>query len=321
MGEPIPLPGRVTIEESVEDYLAECRARGLRVATVNDAYGWPLRRLWVPWCREHDVVDVAQVTQAVVNRFTADVRDRRRSNGELLSPHSVRSYGVVVSRWLSWAHREGLMEARAKVPRGRVSRPVREVITPEEHARMVELARVDRDRLILQILWETGMRASELLRLRTTDLIRHDGRWFLRILSAHRGGGAKDSRERFAPLPHARDLRRFIDGPRSRMPAATDHIWLSRRKGPEGLYAPLSISGLEQMIHDVGQDAGLSHRAHPHLYRHSAITHWLRQGVDPLRIASIVGHSSLAMIHQHYSQLDHRDAYDALAEVLAKEKR
>jgi integrase/recombinase XerD len=303
------------IEASIEDYLADCRARGLRQHTVADAYGVPLLRLWLPWCRERGVERMQQISQRTVNDFTASMRERRKPNGQPLSSHSIRTYGVVVSRWLAWESSD------ARVPRGRVDRPVREVITEEEFRRMLDVVRSDRDRLMLQLLWDTGMRASELLQLRTSDLVRHDGRWFLRVLAPARGGGAKGGRERLVPLPRPRDLQRYIAGPRSRMASRSDHVFLSRRRDvATGTYTPLLLSGLEQMIHDAARDAGIVHRVYPHLFRHSAVTRWLRQGVDPLRIAAIVGHSGLEMIHQHYSQLDHRDAYDALAGLLVKER-
>jgi integrase/recombinase XerD len=321
MPDPLPLPSHDLIVDSIEDYLAECRARGLRSSTVTRSYGFPLRRVFLPWCRQHGVDRLPQIDQPLVNRFTAYLRDRGREGGQVLSPHSVRAYGVAITRWLAWAHAERAADGiPPRVPRGRLSRPVREVITDEEYRRMHEAVQNDRDRLILQLLWETGMRASELLGLRIGDLVKHDNRWFLRVLSPHLGGGAKDSRERLVPVPQARELRRYLDGPRRRQTAETDHILLARNRNYRGVHTALTISGLEQVVKGAARDAGIERRVFPHLFRHSAVTRWLRAGVDPLRIAAVVGHSSLAMIQMHYSQLDHRDAFDALAAVLAKER-
>lgn len=308
----------MTIQESVEDYLAECRARGLRATTVTDAYGWPLRRLWLPWCEEHGV-QLEDVAQGAINRFAAGLHERRRQNGQPISPRSIQGYGAVVGRWLAWARREGHLQVDARVPRTRVARRVREVITEDEFKRMLAAAGNDRDRLLLSLLWDTGLRASELINLRLDDLVRHDGRWFLRVLAPYRGGGAKGDRERLVPLPRPQELRRFLAGPRARMETTSDRIFLSRRRNADGGYDPITIAGLQQVVVGLARDAGISHRVHPHLFRHSAVTRWLRQDIHPLRIAAIVGHSSLKMIEEHYSQLDHRDAYDALAAVLVKE--
>ena len=309
-----------TIADSIEDYLAEARARGLRSSTIVGAYGWPLRSLWLPWCQEHGV-EAGALTQAVVNRFTGDLRERRRRDGQLLSPHSVRNYSIVVTRWLAWAHAQGHLVAAVRVPRTRVGRPVREVVTEDEFSSMVAVARNDRDRLMVQMLWETGMRASELLHLRLGDLVRHDGRWFLRVLAPYRGGGAKGDRERLVPFPQARDLQRYLNGQRARIDTPSDRVFLSRRRNALGAYEPLTISGLQQVVNHLARDARIERRVHPHLFRHSAVTRWLRQGMDALRVAAILGHTSLEMIQGHYSQLDHRDAYDALAAVLVRERR
>jgi integrase len=307
--------GGYAIAESIDDYLAECRARGLRSA--RRGYGWPLGRLWLPWCRERGIERMEQVSQAVLNRFAAELQERRPP----LSPHSIRTYVLVIGRWLAWAQREDPALARTRAPRVRVNRPVREVVTDDEYARMSVATRNDRDRVILQLLWETGMRASELLQLRTDDLVRHDGKWFLRVLSVYRGGGAKDSRERLVPLPRSRDLQRYLAGPRARMETSSDHVFLGLRRRPGGAYEPLTVSGLEQLVVALARDADITRRVYPHLFRHSAVTRWRRQGVDPMRVAAIVGHTSLKMIMEVYDQADHRDAYDALAAVLVKERR
>lgn len=318
MPEPVPLPTRTGIAESIEDYLADCRARGLRSSTIAKSYGWPLTARFLPWCREQGISRVEQVTQKVVNRYLVWLHDRPN-----LSPASIDAYGIAVGRWLRWAQRDGqLTGATPAVSRVRLPRAVREIVTEDEKERMLRAADNDRDRLIVQLLWDTGIRASELLALRTGDLVRFDGRWFLRVLAPWRGGGAKGSHERLVPLPRPRDLRRYLEGPRAKLDADTDHIFLSRLRDGRGVHRPLLITGLEQMIQGLAREARVEHRVYPHLFRHSAITRWRRQHLDPLWIMAITGHTSLAMIERHYDQTDHRDAYDALARVLApKESR
>lgn len=310
-----------TIEQSIEEYLDECRANGLRPGVITKTYGWPLHSLWLPWCRENDIQDVGQVTQQVVNRFVAWLRERRRADGSLMSPHSIKTYIAVIGRWMAFAHREGQLAAAPRLPRTRVHKEVREVITEEEYVRMQAVVSGERDRLILELLWETGMRSAELLNLRVDDLIQHDRKWFLRVLAPYRGGGAKGGHERLVPLPRYQPLRRYLAGWRAQAEAATDHIFLSQRRDALGRRTALQLTGLEQLIENAAQAAKITHRVYPHLFRHSAITRWLRRGVDPFRISAIVGHSSLAMIQEHYHHLDHVDAYEALAGILVKERR
>jgi len=73
------------------------------------------------------------------------------------------------------------------------------------------------------------------------------------------------------------------------------------------------------MIKIIGQVAGVEKRVYPHLLRHSFITWSLTRGMNPIQLAQIVGHTSLAMIQQVYSHLTPSDAYDAMLRVLQVE--
>ncbi len=61
------------------------------------------------------------------------------------------------------------------------------------------------------------------------------------------------------------------------------------------------------MIRDLAVKANITKRVYPHLFRHSFITNWLREGGNPV-FAQIVGHETLAMITRTYSHLVVDDA-------------
>jgi integrase/recombinase XerD len=73
------------------------------------------------------------------------------------------------------------------------------------------------------------------------------------------------------------------------------------------------------LIRELGQKAGIKKRVHPHLFRHSALTWMLQQGMDSLTVARIAGHSSLVMIQRVYSHLTPADDYAALMQLLRAE--
>jgi site-specific recombinase XerD len=310
----IEVAPRNRLAVAVDEYLADCRARGLRSKTVQRSYAWPLRHLFLPWCEAEGVDDPAALTRGLVNRWTVSLHEQGGARGHL-KPASILAYVEPVNRWLRWMHEQGEMEHRLKAHRPRLPKRVVEVLTPAEVERMVDTARNVRDRLIVRCLWQTGCRASELLHLRLGDVTVHDRRPALRLLAPDVGGGAKGGRERLVPIPHlAPELRRYIE--RARPESYSDRLWLSLRRTPAGEFVPLELGGLEQMIRQLAQDAGIKRRVHPHLFRHSAVTHWLRKGMSPLQVANIVGHSSLKMIHEIYGHLNVGDAYEALARVL-----
>ena len=69
-------------------------------------------------------------------------------------------------------------------------------------------------------------------------------------------------------------------------------------------------------MRDLGERVGLKKRVHPHVFRHSAATHMLRRGMNPLLVAQVLGHTSLAMIQNVYSHLTATDAHLALMSAL-----
>jgi integrase/recombinase XerD len=255
----------------------------------------------------------------VLGRWTTHLHEHGGRRGRL-SPRSIASYVDAINFWLKWAHRQG-EAAEVQAHRPRQPKRLLAVLSLEEVERISDAAQTERDRLIVQILWQTGCRASELLGLRVSDLVQQGRRRYLTVLGPWRQepGGAKANRERLVPIPQLwQPLRQYIDRRRPRDTDST-RIWLSRYRSPQtGLYEQLELSGLEQMVRNLASDAGLGRRVHPQLFRHSAGTQMLRSGMNPLLVAQILGHSSLAMLHRTYAHLDQSDAYEAMARLLTK---
>jgi len=165
--------------------------------------------------------------------------------------------------------------------------------------------------LIVRLLADTGIRADELCGLQVDDLIEHDRHDYLRVT----GKGEKD---RLVPVPAqlSKRLRRYI---RSR-PAdpSNTFVFLSLRRSRRGEYEPLSVSGLEQMIHALSKNAGITRRVYPHIFRHTYITELLRRGVDATKIRRVVGHSSTQLIDRVYGHLVEGDLADSVLGALTQ---
>ncbi len=297
----------------VDDYLMSCRARGLAKGTIDNSYGYPLRSIFLPWCDDNGIDRPDDLTARSVDAFSVALLERTGQNGQPLSKFSVHAYARAVRGFLTWAAREGEhIAARPVLPR--LPRRVLDVLNRDEISALEGGAATERDRVIIRILGDCGLRASELCGLQPGDVTRHDRQAFLRV-------EGKGERERLVPLPPAllRRIDRYI---RDTRPNDTPHpeLFLSLRKGRSGDYEPLTRSGLLHLMDTAAERAGLSaKRVHPHLLRHSFITNALRAGVNPLILARIVGHSSLRMIEQVYSHLNAGDSYDAMIRALASE--
>jgi integrase len=99
----------------------------------------------------------------------------------------------------------------------------------------------------------------------------------------------------------------------------SDRLFIGLRRRPGGEYGPLTPSGVEQMIQELGGTADIPKRVYPHLLRHSYATWALTRGMNPVMVAHILGHTSLSMIQNVYSHLTPTDAYQAMVETLAEE--
>jgi len=82
---------------------------------------------------------------------------------------------------------------------------------------------------------------------------------------------------------------------------------------------PLKESGVEQLVRDLGEKAGIKKRVYPHLLRHSYATWALRKRMSPIQLQNILGHTSLAMISTTYSHLMPSDSHDAMEALLRAE--
>jgi hypothetical protein len=94
------------LARSVEENLTSCKARGLSPKTVNQAYGWPLRSVFLPWDEEEGLRTPADVTPRALERLAANLLERPGRKGTL-SRHSVHAYLRGVNQWSRWAKLEG----------------------------------------------------------------------------------------------------------------------------------------------------------------------------------------------------------------------
>lgn len=157
-----------------------------------------------------------------------------------------------------------------------------------------------RDRALLELLYATGARVSEIVQLDVDDLSHGD---VVRL----RGKGSK---ERIVPVgSYARvavDAYLVRVRPElSRRGRATPRLFLGARG------APLSRQSAWAVIHAAAERAGLTEHVSPHTLRHSFATHLLQGGADVRVVQELLGHASVAttQIYTHVSVDALRDVY------------
>jgi integrase/recombinase XerD len=186
----------------------------------------------------------------------------------------------------------------------RSMRPLPRYLTPAEVE--VLLAAPDtgaplglRDRAILEVLYATGLRVSELIGLRPEDVDFEVG-----ILTCF----GKGRKERLVPLGSQACawLRRYLAEARDAHGKPAPRLFLSRRG------AALSRMGLWRIVRQHAVTAGVQQTLTPHVLRHSFATHLLEHGADLRALQAMLGHADISttQVYTHISRERLRRIYD-----------
>lgn len=216
---------------------------------------------------------------------------------------------AAVRTFTKWLLERGLITVdpgrRIKSPKR--GRPLPHVLTAEQASDVVESARVCandasprekalalRDSAVLEVLYSTGVRVSELVAMNRSDLDRHHR--LVRVLG-------KGNKERMVPLgvPALEALERWLSDGRPVLAGESqsggDAVFLGVRGGRLGDRAVRTI------VDAAKTRAGIEGHLSPHGLRHSAATHLIDGGADMREVQDLLGHSSLqtTQIYTHVS--------------------
>jgi integrase/recombinase XerD len=158
-----------------------------------------------------------------------------------------------------------------------------------------------RDKALIEVLYASGMRVSELIGVKPGELRLDEG--YLTCLG-------KGDKERIVPLgDQAVDwLRRYISDGRSRLTRQRPTPWLF----VNGRGGSLSRVGVWKLLKTYGLKAGITREISPHVLRHSFATHLLERGADLRAIQVMLGHADLSttQIYTHVLEARLRAVYD-----------
>ena len=308
------------LEQAISDYLASVRARGGSPRTLG-SYSDVLIKLFLPWAQAGGISSPRELNQQILDRFNSDLLERvSERTGRPLSRASVASYLGSLRAFLKWAERDGTLSNGLRVQYVRVPRKVLDTLSRAEMSEMESAASAERDKLIIRILSDAGLRLGELLALTPQNLVENGRDRYLSIQERTRGGGAKGRSARLVPITPAvyRRLKRFAEKGRP-TDMVGNRIFISLRRRGSGLYEPLKAKAVVVMLQAVSETAGIRKPVNPHAFRHSMATNCLRAGMNPLVLQQILGHANLNQITNTYSHLVVGDISQALYRALADE--
>ena len=159
-----------------------------------------------------------------------------------------------------------------------------------------------RDKALLELLYASGMRVSELVAVRPGDLNLDEG---------HLTCTGKGDKQRLVPMGQAAAdwLRRYMREGRAGLLKGRSSPWLFVNARDGG---PLSRVGFWKVLKAYGLQAGISREISPHVLRHSFATHLLERGADLRAIQVMLGHADLSttQIYTHVLEARLRAVYD-----------
>lgn len=289
-------------EHLVDSYIRHLTIeRGVAKNTIS-AYRRDLRR-YLDYLEERGIESIDQITEMTVQDFST----------RLVSKHGLSATSVArVLAGVRGLHKYWLLENLTKADPSATVKPPR---APRRLPKAITVTQVEdllnavsgddpvavRDRAILELLYATGARITEVVSLDLDDLVDPT---LLRVLG-------KGSKERIVPVG------RFAQSALEAYLVRTRPLLAVNGKGTPALFlnqrgGRLSRQSAWQIIHDAAEAANLPGEISPHTLRHSFATHLLEGGADVRVVQELLGHSSVATT-QIYTLV----TVDALREVYA----
>ena len=271
---------------SVEEFLDHLAVERRASAHTIDAYRRDLHAL-AGWAQAQGVGDVASLQPAQLRAFVAD--EHRRG----LSPKSLQRRLSACRSFYQWLLRHERIAANpaASLRAPKAARKLPQVLDVDEAVQLVEVPTDApfglRDRALLELLYSSGLRVSELCALRWHDLDLADGQ--VTVLG-------KGSKQRMVPVgSHARAA---LEAWRAEQAPKPDAPVFPGRGGNA-----ITPRAVPLRLRQIARRQGLFKRVHPHLLRHTFASHVLESSGDLRGVQELLGHADLGTT-QIYTHLD-----------------
>lgn len=283
--------------QAFTDYLTI--ERGLSSNTV-EAYSRDLAQ-FASYARRHGISSVRDISDVTVQGFLDGLREAA------MSPNSIGRKLSAVRTFCRFACREGVTDRdfTSEFESMKGSKRLPSVMTIEEVAAILSQPDLSthsglRDKAMIETLYASGLRVSELINLRLGDVNLSVG--FLRCLG-------KGSKERVVPLGdvaiHCIEHYTAKSRPEYARSGSSEYLFLTNRG------RKMSRVCFWKIIKKYAALAGISRNITPHTLRHSFATHLLQGGADLRSIQEMLGHADIAttQIYTHISREKLREVY------------
>jgi len=256
--------------------------------------------MFLRWCESSGVGSAREVTNEMLFHFQEHLFSHRKPNGDPLAISSQYSRLALIRLWFQWMHRQGHIPhdpaKRLELPRIAYKLPT--VLTRQQTDKV--LAQPDvrklvgiRDRTMMEVLYSTGIRRTELMQLKIDDLDRERG-----VVTIREGKGKRD---RTVPIGERALVwvDQYLSHVRPKVATEPD-LGIVFLTSTGVSFTPNHLSCL---VRKYIRLANIAKNGACHVFRHTMATHMLERGADTRYIQEMLGHARLdtTQIYTHVS--------------------
>ncbi len=214
---------------------------------------------------EHSKKLPEQIKQQDVKYFLADKMTERASSSVILFLAAIKfAYSNLLGK-----------DPTSGVKRPKSEKKIPTVLTKEEVIKLIEASSTKKSKLIIQMLYSSGLRVSELVNLKSSNLDLNENTGWVR------GGKGKKDRIFIFSKKLSKKLEKYIQKNNN-----WQYIFSEK--------FPLTTRNIQKIIQKSAIKSRINKQVHPHTLRHCFATHLLDAGNDLRKIQQLLGHSSIA---------------------------
>ncbi|MCD9025429.1 tyrosine-type recombinase/integrase [Cohnella silvisoli] len=284
---------QLSYSDLLHSFILDCKSKNLSPLTIR-FYQDSAKQLETAFRDQELALDIYSITSRdIKNHFIAYLFDQGKSD------NTVNGRIKAIKQFLRYLFEEGwlLQNLSEEIHATKAEKLMIQTFTKEQVVALLEQPERNtfsgfRDYTMMLVLFETGMRISELCNLKIGDIFFKEQE--IRIT---KGKGGKARR---VPIQQtcAKVIRRYLD---IRGDLATDALFVSLNN------EKISTRALQEKMHDYGRASHINGvRVSPHTFRHTMAKFYILNGGDPFTLRRILGHATLKMV-EYYVELFNSD--------------